>query len=52
MGKPMLIRKSSLTGRWYAFTSYKQTDKALIVTGKKWDVTEEIAKAVEQEVKP
>lgn len=40
--KPMLIRFSTLGKRWYAFTSYKVDGKAVVVTGKKWDVTDQI----------
>jgi hypothetical protein len=53
MSKPMLIRRSPLTGEWYAFTAYeirpiidKKTGEKrgeyLRVTGKRWDVTDQI----------
>ena len=38
----MKIRSSVMTGRWYAFKSYRQEGNAIIVTGKKYDVTDEV----------
>ena len=40
--RPMRIRKSPLTAQFYAFNAYRDDGKALIVTGKKHDVTEDV----------
>lgn len=49
--RPMLIRRSPMTKRWYAFSNYEWLDKehnALVIEGRKQDVTEEIDRIIAQ----
>ena len=38
----MKICSSVMSGRWYAFKSYRREGNAIIATGKKYDVTDEV----------
>lgn len=49
--KPMLIRQSPMTKRWYAFTNYEWLDaehNALVIKGRKRDVTDEIERILKE----
>jgi hypothetical protein len=42
---PVLIRKSELTGRWYAITRYR-TQGDTIIALRKYDVTDQVEAAL------
>ncbi len=48
--KPMMICPNHLTipPRWYAFFSYRPKGNGIVVTGKKWDVTDQIREILKQ----
>ena len=48
MKKPIKVFYSILSGRFYASQYYKQGENATIITGAKFDVTDDIGRAVNQ----
>lgn len=46
--KPIRVFWSPLSSRFYASRAYRQRGKTIIITGEKFDVTEDIASAVLQ----
>jgi hypothetical protein len=48
MKQPIRVMFSTLGNRFYAFTKYKMQGDTLIVTGEKFDVTDDIARAIKK----
>ena len=46
MKKPIRIFYSELGGKFYASQHYKEEGKAVVITGQKHDVTQDIARAI------
>lgn len=46
MKKPIRIFWSELTNTFYASQHYKEDGKAVVITGQKYDVTQDIARAI------
>lgn len=46
MTKPIRIFYSRLSGRFYASAHYREEGDTVVITGKKYDVTNEIAHAI------
>lgn len=46
MSKPIRVFYSELSGRFYASNQYKEQDGKVIITGDKFDVTNEIGAAI------
>lgn len=48
MRKPIRVFYSPLSGRFYASQHYREDGAAVVITGKKYDVTNDIGAAVER----
>ena len=46
MSKPIRVFYSELSGRFYASNQYQENDSRVIITGEKFDVTNEIEAAI------
>lgn len=44
--KPIRVFYSTLSGRFYASDRYREEEGRVVITGKKYDVTDDIAHAV------
>jgi hypothetical protein len=48
MKKPIKIFYGELSGRFYASAHYKEDGKCIVITGEKFDVTNDIGAAIEK----
>lgn len=47
--KPIRVFYSTLSGRFYATSRYKEKENGdVVITGKKYDVTQDIARAIDR----